>query len=44
VIFIGELKNGKETEGKEYQLQEDGTHSLFEYPSMKAISSGHKTE
>jgi hypothetical protein len=28
-IYIGEWKDSFETEGKKYELQADGTHTLF---------------
>ena len=28
-IYIGGYKNDKRTEGKEYKLQRDGTHTLY---------------
>jgi hypothetical protein len=49
-IYIGGYKDGNTTEGKEYQLQQDGTHTLFhvkydddeEKRVNKEISKGHK--
>jgi hypothetical protein len=49
-IYIGGYKDGCMTEGKEYQLQQDGTHTLFhvkydedeEVIERKKISIGHK--
>jgi hypothetical protein len=49
-IYIGGFKDGCRTEGKEYQLQQDGTHTLFHVKyddegdeiEKKEISSGHK--
>jgi hypothetical protein len=51
-IYIGGYKDGCRTEGKKYQLQQDGTHTLFHVKydgtwrnteiEKKEISSGHK--
>jgi hypothetical protein len=49
-IYIGQSKNGKMTEGRKYELQEDQTHSLFKVKfnekgneiEKKEISRGHK--
>ena len=29
IIYIGEWKNSKTTEGKEYELETDGTYTLY---------------
>jgi hypothetical protein len=38
-IYIGGYKDNYRTEGKKYQLQQDGTHTLFhvEYQGSKEI-------
>jgi hypothetical protein len=50
-IYIGGYKDDYRTEGKKYQLQKDGTHTLFHVKYQdgtwreienKEISSGHK--
>jgi hypothetical protein len=49
-IYIGQCKNGKMTEGRKYELQEDQTHKLFKVKydekgkeiEKKEISRGHK--
>ena len=49
-IYIGEYKNDRRTEGREYELQEDGTHTLFNVKydedkkeiERKQVSKGHK--
>ncbi len=48
-IYIGEYKDNKKTEGIKYELQADGTHTLFnvkhdkdgEEIENKEISKGH---
>ena len=48
-IYIGNYKNDKKTEGNLYELQEDGTHTLFQVKydefenkiDRKQISKGH---
>ena len=49
-IYIGRLKNIKYTEGKMYELQQDGTHTLYNVKydedenqiERKKISIDHK--
>ncbi len=44
-IYIGQHKNDSGTNGKYYELQEDGTHTLFNWANNKKgreISKGHK--
>ena len=49
-IYTGGYKDGSRTEGKEYELQEDRTHTLFHVNlddegneiEKKEISKGHK--
>ncbi len=41
--YIGQYKNGDKTNGKHYEMQTDGTYTLFEWPSSKVISRGHKS-
>jgi hypothetical protein len=49
IVYIGEYKNGKRTEGKKYELQADHTHTLFHVKyeeekeiEKKEIRKGHK--
>jgi hypothetical protein len=45
IIYIGGYNKYGKTEGKEYQLQQDGTHTLFHVmgrTEKKEISKGHK--
>jgi hypothetical protein len=49
-IYIGQWKNGIKIEGKMYDLQQDGTHTLYnikndedeEEIEREEISKGHK--
>jgi hypothetical protein len=49
-IYIGGYKDNERTEGKKYQLQQEGTHTLFHLKydddgdeiEKKEISKGHK--
>jgi hypothetical protein len=48
-IYIGQWKNDNFSGGKEYELQQDGTHTLYNVKyeerreiERKEISKGHK--
>jgi hypothetical protein len=44
-VYIGQHKNNLPTDGKFYELQADGTHTLYEYVKGKRgeeISKGHR--
>ena len=44
-VYIGQWKNNNATDGKNYVLQADGTHTLYELVNnirVKEISKGHR--